>query len=304
MKNDKKLAMNLVVNLSRCDADPSSLRVGGSSSGPRATPQATSMNSILERSGEDVDFYRYDGASPNDLIIFQINMRHAAVVTHEIRDFYISRDADIILMQEPYTNKGKLPGIGIGTKVATAHNCEEPRAAIVAHRDRVSVTKLSQFCDQHTVCVEVQSPAVTFYAVSCYFQFAEQLERYLGFLSNILKELRGKKIIFGIDSNEKSSLWGSDITNQRGEVVENFIAEYNLHVLNNSTTPTFTSIRGDVNIDITLVTENLFPHISSWRVLLGVTTSDHRVLETRIKLRDATEIGESEKTETLLIDES
>ena len=172
MENDKKLAMNLIVKLSRCDADPSSLRVAGSSGGPRVT-QATSMNSISERSGEDVDFFRYDGANPNDLIIFQINMRHAAVVTHEIRDLYTSRDADIILMQEPYTSKGKLTGIGIGTKVATAHNCEEPRAAIVAHRDRVSVTKLSQFCDQHTVFVEVQSPAVTFYAVSCYFQFTE-----------------------------------------------------------------------------------------------------------------------------------
>ena len=98
MKNDKKLAMNLVVNLSRCDADSSSLRVDGTSGGPRATPQATSWNSISERSGEDVDFYRYDWASPSDLIIFQINMRHAAVLTHEIRDLYNSRDADIILM--------------------------------------------------------------------------------------------------------------------------------------------------------------------------------------------------------------
>ena len=98
MKNDKKLAMNLVGNLSRCDADPSSLRVGGTSGGPRAIPQATYMNSISERSEEAVDFYRYDGASPNDLIIFQINMRHAAVLTHEIRDLYNSRDADIILL--------------------------------------------------------------------------------------------------------------------------------------------------------------------------------------------------------------
>ena len=120
-------------------------------------------------------------------------------------------------------------------------------------------------------------------------------ERYLGFLSNILKELRGKKILFGIDSNAKSPLWGSDVTNQLGEIVENFIAEYNLPVLNNSTTPTFSSVRGNANIDITLVTDNLFPYISSWSVFPGVMTSDHRVLKTRIKLRDTTEIGESEK---------
>ena len=242
-----------------------------------------------------MDFFRYDGANPNDLIVFQINMRHAAVVTHEIRDLYTSRDADIVLMQEPYTYKGKLPGIGIGTRIVTVHNCEEPRAAIVAHRDRVSVTKLSQFCDQHTVCVEVQSPAVTFYAVWCYFQFAEQPERYLSFLSNILRGLRGKKILFGIDSNAKSPLWDSDIEDHRSESVENFIAEYNLHVLNNSTTPTFSSGRGEANIDVTLVADNFFPHISSWSILPGVTTSDHRVLETRIKLRDTAEIGESEK---------
>ena len=51
-------------------------------------------------------------------------------------------------------------------------------------------------------------------------------------MDKVLRSLRGKKTIIGLDANAKSPLWCSKSIDDRGEALKAVIAQHGLHVLN------------------------------------------------------------------------
>ncbi|KAK9687558.1 Endonuclease-reverse transcriptase [Popillia japonica] len=80
-------------------------------------------------------------------------------------------------------------------------------------------------------------------------------------------------------------MWGSPVTDKRGEYLMEWAAELNLSVMNSGNTPTFE--RGDTGsfiddtgsfIDITWATEGMVRRVNKWEVLLGeVYTYHHHI---------------------------
>ena len=62
----------------------------------------------------------------------------------------------------------------------------------------------------------------------------------------------GCSVVIGLDTNAHSVLWECISSNNRGENLEEFIAQYNLSVLNVGSKPTFKSRNGQSIIDVTL----------------------------------------------------
>ena len=91
-----------------------------------------------------------------------------------------------------------------------------------------------------------------------------------------LMEHRDKAVIIGMDSNAHSTMWNCDETNSRGEIVEHFIVQHNLQVLNTGTTRTFCSGVGSSIIDITLCSTDFLGLIQNWHVEKSFCFSDHR----------------------------
>ncbi len=60
-------------------------------------------------------------------------------------------------------------------------------------------------------------------------------------------------LIVGADFNAHSMLWGCEVTNKRGEELEELILRFNLNVANNGGEYTFSTTRANSIIDITLV---------------------------------------------------
>ncbi len=87
-------------------------------------------------------------------------------------------------------------------------------------------------------------------------------------------------LIVGADSNAHSVLWGSEETNKRGEELEELILRFNLNVANTGGKYTFSTLRENSIIYITLVnsstSNSLFPR--NWRVLPEESFSDHKYL--------------------------
>ena len=70
-----------------------------------------------------------------------------------------------------------------------------------------------------------------------------------------------------MDANAKSELWHSEVTDDKGMLVEEFVLENSLVVLNRpNNPPTYMSERGHSNIDLTLATPNLAGKVRSWMV--------------------------------------
>ena len=91
-------------------------------------------------------------------------------------------------------------------------------------------------------------------------------------LNNLLQELPKPVIILG-DINSYNPLWGSNNTDARGRIFENFLTSNNLLILNDSR-PTRVACNTETAIDVTITTPGIAANCH-WDVLPSPRDSDH-----------------------------
>ena len=224
------------------------------------------------------------------LRLVQINMQRSRTATCEVAGRLLSGEADVVLAQEPYNDRGKLHGIGMRNTVITGcQRGETAQAAIVIRGGAYTVLKMTHLSGTHVTCVQITGGFGSLYLVSQYFQYSDDLETGLQELGRILDELRGQRVVVGADVNAVSPLWdfraskGSRRATRRGDRIEEFIASRGLVVINRpGNLETFSSSMGQSNIDVTLATPNACAMVRTWRVRDGWVTSDHRAIEVKL----------------------
>jgi hypothetical protein len=218
--------------------------------------------------------------------ILQNNMQMSRIVPHEIRTQLKADGTEVLLMQESYSIEGKISGLGTGVAiVCRGSKHDPPRTAVGVRSKMMTALEVAGLCTTHCVCVQVSDGLTKIYVVSQYLLPSENIEVCLEQLDKVLRSLRKKKRVVGVDANAKSPLWCSRSINERGEALEVIIVQYDLHVLNQSgQAPTFETTRGRSNIDVTMASPQIIPLVKSWRVHGDGTSSDHRILETRLDL--------------------
>ncbi|KMQ81570.1 reverse transcriptase [Lasius niger] len=97
--------------------------------------------------------------------------------------------------------------------------------------------------------------------------FLEFLEE----LSGTVRALGGKIILCG-DFNSKSTLWGSPITDARGDEVERWAAANDLRIANVGSVPTCVRPQGSSIIDLTWVSPRAIGLLNDWTVREDVET--------------------------------
>ena len=87
-----------------------------------------------------------------------------------------------------------------------------------------------------------------------------------------------------IDSNARSKTWHDVITNKRGRLLEEFVIEIRLHIINEkSRLTTFESNRGSSNVDLTLTDNKLVTLVKEWQCSEQESFSDHRIITFQIE---------------------
>lgn len=122
---------------------------------------------------------------------------------------------------------------------------------------------------------------------SCYTSGNDDIELLGNFLADISTQIRnsgGKAVIAG-DFNSKSPQWTENRRDRRGMLMEEFIAENDLVLLNEGNKPTFERENYSSALDLTLVTSNLAEAATNWDVLETESLSDHKYLVFEIKMR-------------------
>lgn len=214
------------------------------------------------------------------LQIVQLNMNGSRLVTPELREKIHANNIDLMLLQEPYSWNNRVAGFGLQTRILTGNKSDEkPWAAIGITSSKLTVLHLKHLSNAYCVCAEVSMDTRSVYFISAYFRFSENIDGHIQHLDLILRQLRGKKVILGIDSNAKSHQWHSGKLDNRGRKLEFFLAEHNLRILNEPNEPaTYASSRGESNIDVTLETMNHTSIVMKWSVMVNWTSSDHRAI--------------------------
>ena len=98
------------------------------------------------------------------------------------------------------------------------------------------------------------------------------------------------------DANAKSRLWGGDTVDDKGGKLIDFVMQEDLDIINRpNTLPTCIGAgkqrdrekTGGTWIDVTLASQKIAGQIEDWTVRDGWTTSDHRLIDFKIRLRKA-----------------
>src|SRR5210317_941206 len=207
----------------------------------------------------------------------QINLRHSRVATAELS----RRKYNVVLIQEPYLYKNR---VSLGGRVYSC-STEKPRACILSD---LNVFQADNFTngDMCTVVTKLDNHVV--YLVSLY------LDITLPTIPEMLKDIvrhcnsQGFPLIIGGDVNAHSPMWGCPEANSIVNDFEEFINEEDLVVLNQGSTPTFSSPVGESIIDITITNQKAFNlmQIKEWQVEKEGSSSDHRYITYKIKVRD------------------
>ena len=129
----------------------------------------------------------------------------------------------------------------------------KPRAAIRISR-RLNSVELTEFCNQDRSSCLVKCRGFNLIVVSQYCDIKKPAVPEG--LVEIVERCRDKNtpLIIGADSNAHSTLWGPD-NNPRGLDMEGFIAQHNLHVLNDGIKHTWEQGKKKSWIDITIINQ-------------------------------------------------
>ena len=214
----------------------------------------------------------------NNINVLQCNLQKSRQAQFEanrkVGRFNKDKEQFICLIQEPYVGKEKIALQPTSCKKYMVG--KKPRTAIYTDSNTAGWI-VEDLSDSDMTVIYVKLCNHDTLIVSGYMDI-----KYKGVITNRMKEIveyaDRKKwgLIMGIDSNCHSILYGLE-TNQRGEKLEEFIAEANLIIENIGREPTYESRGRQTRIDIT-VSRDLKLGIKNWRVDRDYNGSDHNTI--------------------------
>jgi hypothetical protein len=227
--------------------------------------------------------YNTMGTKQTGIKCMQINLQHSKPATANLIKIVTEDEIDIIFIQEPYTIQDKV--IGITTKYTTFTSGEgRARAAIVETNKEIDAMLIRQLTDTDTVAVKVIKRNTRIIAASMYLDKENQIEKDLIQMELVLQYAKNTGVLIVSDTNARSSLWYDRVTNIRGRILEEFITNKQLYVLNEeSCDTTFSNRLGTSNIDVSIINPQLLSTITGWEISGQESLSDHRIIKYDIK---------------------
>lgn len=188
------------------------------------------------------------------LKFMQINGQRTRLLMAQVRRVMDEEQIDILLLQEPYNFKGKVVGFADLRVISTAG--DSCIAAIVVTNPDLTITNLNSLMNSHVACASID-----WWVVYCivYCQAGHQIQPYLGYLDNAMEKLEGRHTVIGMDANAKSVVWYSGYTDDKDSLMDEFVQQRRLMYVNiPSNLSTFSTVNGESNIDLTIVTPSCF----------------------------------------------
>ena len=205
----------------------------------------------------------------------QVNLNKAKLANFALSQLIRNDDYTVYLIQEPRFYRNRIPLLPKGYSV---FGKSTSRAVIIAPSSMPLFMCHEFSCDDFTVCLYDDGKNKK-YLVSVYLDityrpvvnthFTKVLESF---------ERLDAEVIFGLDCNGHSTLWGCAETNNRGEILEEMIFQHNLKILNVGNDPTFQNSRFTSIIDISL-TLGKSDDVYGWHVSKHHLHSDHFMIE-------------------------
>lgn len=200
------------------------------------------------------------------------------------------RKVEFALLQEPYVGGiSRMKGYrGARVYQNTEYGEGTVKAAIAVFNQDLDVIQCPELTTNNIAVVRIRTRAWQITAISFYFEPTQPIEPYLEQIKTIVDKIGQGRVIVGGDANAKSTWWGSNVIDDRGEELSGTLEELGLQVLNEGDMPTFDTIRGGVaytgHPDITACSIDMLDLVDGWRVVDDLTSSDHNGITFNVAL--------------------
>lgn len=207
----------------------------------------------------------------NRLNILQWNIRGYNVNYNELQALIRKHDIKIISIQESHINNNisNIP-VPINFTMYNYNNSNSFGGVSLLIHNSIQHYPISLNNDLETIGFEIHSKIKfkiisTYISPNVYFSYNN--------LQNVFNDCRSPTLITG-DFNSWHHNWGSSRNNKRGTIIDSFINNNNLILLNDKSPTHFSTQNTLTNIDLTLCTPDLFLH-SNWKIENDLWGSDH-----------------------------
>jgi len=198
--------------------------------------------------------------SKNFTNIYQLNAHKSLTsINTFLKETFIDNN-NIALVQEPSIKMGTC--LGIPPPLTCLSSSTNPRAAII-HNPSLEIWQLPHLSDRDCqTAIWHNDKMKPILLISVYWDIT--FPNIPPTFTNAIMEAIDKhyQILIGIDANAHHPAWGSPDTNIRGTLLENFLTNLNLHILNEGTTPTFLRKNCATHIDITIASPSLLCRVT------------------------------------------
>lgn len=211
--------------------------------------------------------------------ILQANLQHCVGATAIILNRFCNENIDIVLVQEPWVNKG-VKGLNHKSgKTICDHSIDNPRAAILLSNS-IKFTPMNHFISKDLVAILIHTPGEKEETViaSAYFPGDDTEEPPPAMIQKLISfcQKQHLQFVIGCDANAHHSSWGSTDNNKRGESLFNYLSSNDICVLNEGREPTYSFNGREEVLDISFCSPETFPLIKNWHVSKEISLSDHR----------------------------
>ncbi|GBM04605.1 hypothetical protein AVEN_75568-1 [Araneus ventricosus] len=213
-----------------------------------------------------------DVNSFQELKFVQVNLHHSIAATTSLVERAKDQKISVACVQEMYQVESKPVGIPSHCKLFVTQREKLKAGIIVLHPD-LSVMKV--FTATNTVGVSFPYRGMNLLLITVYCPPKEDLYHTLAELQTCLMLPYDRVLLTG-DFNSKSPVWGSDVEDERGRQLMEFVLSKGLAIVNEEDTiPTFDGSRGRSWVDIIISDPLLLDNIFKWKVDLEPTCSGH-----------------------------
>ncbi|XP_023229261.1 uncharacterized protein LOC111629587 [Centruroides sculpturatus] len=217
----------------------------------------------------------------NHFKILQINAQKSQAASSLVIKTANDLEADIILIQEPYTKNNAIICFGQWQVLYKGKGEERPKSGVIIRNKNINAALIPDLSLTKITTVGIQNGPIEF-VICIYFSPYEEDKSCVNELGSIFQALQFKKLLVAGDANAKSPIWHHEEEDERGRLIKDILNEYDLTSMNTSKLPTFFNGRAQGWTDICLAPTELSNIIINCETILKDSVSDHRYILTTL----------------------
>ena len=178
--------------------------------------------------------------------VLQCNAMRCRATQIELTKQFISNDYSIALISEPFVGGNTTLHAITGVNIFQFPTTGRVKACILIKETFGVALGVTHFSTSNLAVVQIKIRGRKLFIASAYIEPEIDANNTINAITYFLNETKGSLQLVGGDFNASHQLWGSNNSNDRGDVIADVIHAHDMSICNTGNTPTFEATRHQI----------------------------------------------------------